>query len=253
MAIKNFASSQRKQKAKRLLSNFSSLNLRTFIFSFLFFTISERFLISCASEITLKIEGGGNQRFINAAFESKINKVTVDNDGSTGCRDTCNLSEGEHNVVIEFKDGEVNLCNQMFLDLTNIREINLNSFDASGVTEMNEMFKNCANLQTVTFGNMGAHNAYTMGGLFEGCKKLSTVDLDKLSMTPVKNINYMFKNCSSLNSITLGETNTLYGMLGLFQGCNNLVSVDISQIKTSDVAEMKMAISRLLQLTKHKF
>ena len=161
MATKNFTSPKRKRREISLLKKFSFSNLSSFLFLFFLSIISERILVTCASQITLTIKASGNkQRLINAAFKEKIEKVTVNN-GPSDCTDTCNLNSGTHTVVIVFNNIEINSCEGMFAGLTNITGVNLDSFVSSAVANMDKMFQNCADLETVTFGNMGTHNAYT--------------------------------------------------------------------------------------------
>ena len=127
MEKKNFASYQRKEGRKRTLLNLSFLNLQTFIFLFLISYLSVSILNQETSQITLTIKGNGNQRLINSKFSSKISQVLVDG-GTSGCKDTCNLSgDTTHNIVIKLSN-DITDCGEMFMNVTNIIKINLENF-----------------------------------------------------------------------------------------------------------------------------
>ena len=151
MEIKNFTSCQRKAKRKRRLPLHLFLSSPRFLFFFLVccYLIQE----TSNSQITLKITGNGEERLINHAFSSKISQVSVDGISKPDCNDICSITGSSIPVIIEFST-DITSCAEMFIDQTNIVEVDLSLFDTSKVTEMNSMFKNCQILEKITFGNI---------------------------------------------------------------------------------------------------
>ena len=92
------------------------------------------------SEIHLIIKGSGTQNILNKTFQYEPFEVIVNGYINSSCKKTCYFTEEINNITIKFSN-QINSCQQMFLELKNISEIDLSKFDASQVTSMNKMFQ----------------------------------------------------------------------------------------------------------------
>ena len=231
MEIKIFASCQRKATRKRRFGRYPLLNFQRFLFLFIIFCLSTGIL---NSQISLKIQGTGEQPYIKEGFRSSISKVYVGTNEDVTCSETCNLGESPSDVVIEFST-TITSCAEMFIGLTNILEVNLNSFDASQVNDMNSMFKGCSNLKSINFGNINTHLVTNMERLCEDCYLLESIYLSNLDISKVTKIDFIFSNCKALTSINFGtsaSTVNLEGMMGAFNHCENLKTIDLTPFNT---------------------
>ena len=93
--------------------NFNYRNLKQFIFLInfihLIFFISfteerQRNLINFSSEINLVISGSGNQKLLNDSFYLEPSKILVNGIKKDSCKKSCELEDGENNVILIFDD-----------------------------------------------------------------------------------------------------------------------------------------------------
>ena len=170
-----------------------------------------RNLINNFSEIHLVIQGTGVQNLLNNEYRNEPSEVLI-NEILKDCTKSCNIESDIYNnkIILRFEE-QIDTCEKMFCELTNIKEIDLTYFDASKVTSMNKMFYGCINLEKINFGN--------------------------INTSSVKNMNYLFYNCSSLIFLELSSFNTsiVEEMENLFGFCSNLKFLDLSNFDISKV------------------
>ena len=162
MEYKN--SQQELKPIKSLLLSISfnySLNKSYFlIILMLFYFTSEQ------NEISLIVKGSDKrENFINDGFYLDPSEVIVNRDRRYSCQKSCYFEEGLNNVTIKFGE-KINSCAKMFMEMTNIIEIDLSKLDTSGVTSMSEMFRNCNNVENIIFGNINTSSVTNMYHLF---------------------------------------------------------------------------------------
>ena len=224
-------------KPKRLLyiSTYTHLN-KILIYIFLNFII----LSHGQFEITLIMQGNGNQAFINEAFYSIPSEVKVNGVDKPLCQKNCNFEEDLSNVTIKF-DSYIISCENMFNSVKGVLEIDLSNLDFSYVTNMSSMFNQCINLKKITFGNINTSKVESMSQLFHNCSKLTSIDLSKFDTSKVTNMTRMFSHCKSLQSIDVSKFNThnVVDMCDLFAACLKLTSIDLSNFNTSKVKSMQ--------------
>ena len=104
-------------------------------------------------EISLIMEGNGNQAFISETFYSIPSEVKVNGIYKPLCQKNCDFEDDISNVTIKFGN-YITSCENMFSDVKGILEIDLSNLDFSLVTSMESMFNQCSNLKKVTFGNI---------------------------------------------------------------------------------------------------
>ena len=148
--------------------------------------------------------------------------------------------EGEYNIKLKFN---MNLtdCSYMFLNCTNILNINFISFNTKNVVSMRSMFNGC-NLKEINLLSFDTRNVHNMRCMFAYCKYLRKLDLSSFDTNKVTDMSCMFKECSSLNSLPdISKWNTDYvtDIREIFAECKLLISIpDISKWNTEKVTDM---------------
>ena len=189
------------------------------------------------SLINLVVKGSGLQQLLFSEFPYEPYEVFVKGiPKDNTCKKSCVL-EDEINYISLLFNEEINTTENMFLELTNITEIDLSRFDSSNVRNMSMMFSDCTNLEKITFGNTNTSLVQDMYKLFKSCSKLTSIDLFNLDTSSVINMRGMFLNCISLTSINVSRFNTsnAIDMRSVFYGCSEITSIDISNFDTSKV------------------
>ena len=223
------------------LCSFSHLNLIYMIFTLLFSGNNLRNIYNHQSEIKLSVKGNGNEiYFLNNNFYENISEVIINDTKIELTKTAYNFENGLNNVTIRFHS-EINSCEKMFNESSNIIEIDLSNFDTSKVTNMDSMFFMLTNLEKINFGNINTSLVENMHYLFHHCYKLSSIDLSNFDTSSVTTINSIFRYCIVLTSINVSKFNTqnMVDMLDIFAYCHNLTSVDLSNFDTSKVTDMQ--------------
>ena len=140
MEIEKFVPCKRKAKKVKLSRNYL-ISFRTFSFLLLINIL----LLTSASKIKLiiEIEMNGPQQLLFNGFGVDPSKVTV-NENVKDCTKSCQLTEGSSEIILEFND-PIDSFKDMFLNLNNIKEIDLKDLVFSGVTVMENIFKDVQN------------------------------------------------------------------------------------------------------------
>ena len=127
----------------------------------------------------------------------------------------------------------------MFLDFTNLADIDLSGLDARSVINMQGMFRNTG-LTSLDLSSFDTENVTDMSGMFYDVKNLTNLDLTHLNTSNVTDMHYMFTNMSSLTSLNLSHMNTskVTNMTGMFWGVKNLPTLDLSKFDTRNVTDM---------------
>ena len=204
------------------------------------------------NEIKIKIIGIGEQEILHSVFLSKPTEILVNgNPTNIDLENKISNLEGELNIITMKWDYQVDDCEDMFSDLTNLIEVDLSNFDGTKITTMNYMFCDCTNLESVNFTNLKTPSLIDMGGLFIGCESLKSADLSHLDTSSVINMGSIFSGCTSLTSVNLSNlvTSKVTIMSYLFDSCYSLTSIDLSNLDTSSVSRMNFMFSECSSLT----
>ena len=85
---------------------------------------------------------------------------------------------------------------------SNLKYINLFSFDTRNVKSMNHMFGNCNNLEQLDISFFDMENVTDTIGIFEGCSSLiSSHDIFKCNKANITDSRLLFEDCSALQSL----------------------------------------------------
>ena len=111
--------------------------------------------LQISNEITIKINGRGNQNVLNSKYEFKPDEILLNGKNS-------NIDEENKILILEKEENIVRMkwnnklidCGGMFSNITNIIEIDLTKFDSSDVEIMDYMFNQCRNLKKIITNNI---------------------------------------------------------------------------------------------------
>ena len=137
----------------------------------------------------------------------------------------------------------------MFLDFTNLADIDLSGLDTRSVINMQGMFRNTG-LTSLDLSSFDTENVTDMSGMFYDVKNLTNLDLTHLNTSNVTDMHYMFTNMSSLTSLNLSHINTskVTNMTGMFWGVKNLPTLDLSKFDTRNVTDMSQMFFQVEKL-----
>ena len=235
--------------------------------------ISKFSMNSLSNEITIKIQGIGNQQiisdnytlcpdsiYLNDATENLIN-------GAGDCK-TINIASGESNInkVKLVWNSQLTSLHSMFSFMNNIIEVDLSNLDSSLVVDTADMFFNSSSIKIINLLNLNTASVVDMEAMFHNCFLLNELDLSSFITTKVTNMSYMFYGCHNLKNLNLSNFDTsevelmdamFYNLISLenldinsfstskvtnmsfmFQNCNKLKSLDLSHFDTKNVISM---------------
>ena len=230
--------SKRKSKSNIFYKLYRYINIIFKVFLFSYISIINTQV--SFSEISLVIDGDGNQTILNENFYKDPDNVIVNGETRNDCKKFCVLTTKPNNIQLQFYD-DITTCENMFYGASDITEIDFSDFNSFGVTSMKNMFKECTNLISIKFGNFRTSSVVTMESLFRDCKKIEYIDLSNFVTTSLTNMLEVFSHCESLISMDLTSFKTTQVTIikDLFAYCYKLVSVNLSSFDTSNVDDMQ--------------
>jgi len=183
------------------ISNYISILLLIFIIFFLPFSLTSEIKpkirkLNFDSEITITINGKGEQNILNNGFEFTPDQVEVNGQYVENPTKKVLCSEEKNNIIKMKFNSLINTCYNMFSGLTNITKIDLSKFDTSQVTDMKFMFNECKNLEYIDLTNINTSSVKSMQNLFQNCEKLASLDLSYFDTSSVEDMTFLFRQCS---------------------------------------------------------
>lgn len=140
-----------------------------------------------------------------------------------------------------------NMMDRMFDGLVSLKEINLEGFRTSGVTQMSYMFRNCKSLERLDLSGFDTSLVSNVGDMFTGCESLKYLDVSNFDLSRVSSLSGLFSGLSSLEYIDLSNfkvtTNSVLAT-NLFDGCKSLKYLDLSNVDLSR-AQMYQAFNNV--------
>lgn len=109
---------------------------------------------------------------------------------------------------------------------TNIKKLDVSSWDVSNVKSMNYMFPD--HLKSVDLSDWDVSEVQTMQGMFYGCQYLEEIgDTSNWETNSLENISDMFNGCYSIKKVDMSNWNLskLYQASQAFYGCRELESI----------------------------
>ena len=216
-----------------ILNSYLNIFIYTIFFSFIIIARAQ-------SQISLIIEGSGNQALLNETFNKEPTVVIVNGVIQSSCKKSCNLQNRKNNITLKFND-YITSCDNMFYGMNNIIEIDLSNFHTQQVTSMCCMFRECTKLASITFGNIVTSKVNDMQSIFRDCTKITSIDVSKFDTSSLTNTLELFSHCESLISMDLKnfKTQNVVNTKDLFAYCYKLISFDLSSFDTRKVTNMQ--------------
>ena len=136
-----------------------------------------------------------------------------------------------------FDTSNTTTISQMFLQCTNLVNVDVNTLDVSNVTIMNSVFYNCTKIEKLDFSTWNTSNVIQMDAMFFNCASLTELNLSNFKTEKVTNMMSMFQNCVSLTELNLSgfDTSSVTNMKSMFQNMYKLTTLNISSFNTAKV------------------
>ena len=127
-----------------------------------------------------------------------------------------------------------------FQNCSSLVELNISTWDTSNVIGMGRMFDRCVNLDQLDVSNFNTSNVKSFYSMFYYCKNLREINTEKFNTSNAIYINDMFNSCSNLTQLDVSnfDTSNVTDMSKIFYGCSNLTKLDVSNFNTSNVMNM---------------
>lgn len=152
-----------------------------------------------------------------------------------------------------FVTTNVNNMDAMFYKLENIEKLNVSSFDTSKVTDMSSMFSELRKLPVLDISNFDTKNVLTMREMFNNDENMSELIFDKTKFdtSNVTSLFYTFNNMYKLKELDVSNFNTskVTNMSATFREMRAIEKLDVSNFNTSNVTSMSSMFSGISGLS----
>ena len=200
---------------------------------------------SNSNEITIKIQGKGNQYVISPHYPYStpnlvyLNDVLVSENANTKIINIPTDGEEINSIKLVWNTELTNM-HRMFNSQANLLEVDLSNCDSSKVVSMLEMFGGSNSLKVVNFNNLNTESVVDMASMFYGCSSLLQLDLSSFITSNVVSITQMFRGMSNIKYLNLSnfDLSKATSFFALFYDCYALISVDISNFDARNVNRM---------------
>ena len=183
-------------------------------------------LVKDGDEVVLTIHTGqldpGNLAWkISSDFSNEVTKIVIDpdviapQDSSSLFADFINVKEfvGLSNL----NTSQVTNMSTMFVG-SDAKELDLNGWDTSNVTDMNGMFYDCEKLEKVNVKSFNTENVTNMADMFFYCHHLHILDLSNFKTPKLETAYLMFIQCPLYYLDIRNFGNSKFNYYGMFQG-----------------------------------
>ena len=221
----------------------------------LIFLVLIQVLYIHSSEISIKIQGTGEQNIINRDFSLCPDEIYLNSNPVSFSQRNCKkitIPEGTNTSTIKLIFNKtIDDLNEMFAELTNIIEVDFSKFDCSKVTDMGSMFYGCSSITSINLANINTPLVINMESMFQECYSLEFLDLSNLNTKKVKKFNGMFSFCYNLTSLDLSSFNSenVENADFMFKLCKSLTSLDLSNFYTPKLISMNFMFESCISLT----
>ena len=132
-----------------------------------------------------------------------------------------------------------------FKDLSGLKSIELNNFDAKYAKDMSYMFAGLRLYSNIKTENLNAQSVTNMRGIFRDNQRMSSFTLEGFNTENVTDMSEMFAGNLGLNLISVATMNTknVKTMKGMFKGANKIDILNIANFDTRNVVDMSEMFS----------
>ncbi len=126
----------------------------------------------------------------------------------------------------------------MFLECSNLTDLDLSSFDTSKVTNMAGMFESCESLNTIQYGSsFKTSQVIDMSNLYYMCLNLTNLDLSSFDTSKVTDMTNMFAGSSlislNISNFTISSSCNVNNMI---ETCSSLITIYVPKTIASNVS-----------------
>ena len=111
--------------------------------------------------------------------------------------------EGEYKIKLKFNANLLD-CSYMFANCENIITLNF-SICTYFVENMKKMFYKCTNLKEINLLSFDITNVIDISNMFSECENIVNLDLSSFNNKKNTDISYMFYNCKNLCNLNLSK------------------------------------------------
>jgi surface protein len=116
-----------------------------------------------------------------------------------------------------------------------LTSLNLINFIVESLTDMSNMFNGCTQLKSIDLSSFNTIRVKYMSQLFKNCSRLSSLDLIKFNTINVVDMSSVFYGCSNLNSINFNFlTDKAQNMNNMFSFCTQIKNLDLTNFNTEN-------------------
>ena len=190
-------------------------------------------IIMKSSYISLKINGPGIKTVTSNIISPSCyprykqpDEIYINNIKQERVLNYYDFNETENEVKL-FWNESVTSCNCLFLECSDIKEIDFSYFDSSKTTSMFAIFYESNGLTSINLSNFNTSLVRNMSCMFYDCYYLKSIDLSSFNTSNALDMSYMFYGCSSLNPLNISnfDTSKVVNMTSMFNQCLSLNSI----------------------------
>lgn len=125
-------------------------------------------------------------------------------------------------------------------------DLDLSTWDMSGITNASHMFSGCWSLKTIKFPNKLISNITDTSYMFNSCRGLIELDLSNFDFSKVTTTYGMFNECRCIRRIVFGNfDNYVLTSIGeMFDECFELTEIDVSWMHITNACKTIIAAFR---------
>ena len=196
------------------------------------------------SEIELWWDSSNNTVY----YYIKTEKVYLNKDSSSMFSGMSNLRSLD---LSSFDTSMVTNMAEMFTNMSSVTSLDLSNFNTSKVIKMNNMFTNTSSITSLNISRFNTANVTDMSGMFSGMSSLESLDISNFNTSNVVRMDNMFSRMNNLASINLSnfDTSKVVDMSSMFGGLSSIASLDISNFNTSKVTDMRGMFAGVSNIT----
>lgn len=141
-----------------------------------------------------------------------------------------------------------------FKDLSGLKSIELNNFDAKYAKDMSYMFAGLTLYSNIKTENLNAQSVTNMRGIFRDNQRMSSFTLEGFNTENVTDMSEMFAGNLGLNHISVAAMNTknVKTIKGMFKGTKQVDILNIANFDTRNVVDMSEMFSGMSSVTEIK-
>lgn len=140
----------------------------------------------------------------------------------------------------------------IFQNCTEIRSLDLTTWDVSNVTDASYMFQKCTNLQSVNMAGWNSSNVTSLLSTFDQCTNLVSVDMSGWNTDNLTTLYYTFNGCKNLTTLkdySTWNVSRISDMTFVFNECQKLDTSGVSNWNPTSCTNFRATFRQNYALT----